>query len=71
MEKNVDENYESLKKKARALYEEGKIDEAIEIVRGLPKDDKEVHELNRALRYADEGRSIVSNVSIESEANRA
>jgi hypothetical protein len=50
---------EELKVKARELYEEGKIDEAIDIVMSLPKDDPEVRELNRALRYADEARSIV------------
>jgi hypothetical protein len=50
---------EELKLKARELYEEGKIDEAIDIVMGLPKDDPEVRELNRALRCADEARGIV------------
>jgi len=54
------------KKLARKLYEEGKLDEAIEALYGVPKDD-ETRELHRMFRYADEARSIVSHVSPESQ----
>jgi len=63
-EKDMNEYYEQKKKEARAYYEEGKIDEAVEALYGIPKDD-EVRELHRALRYADEARGIVSNISPE------
>jgi hypothetical protein len=59
---DTEHDYTLQKQKVRTLYEEGKIDEAIDIVMGLPKDDPEVRELNRALRYADEARGIVKLV---------
>jgi outer membrane PBP1 activator LpoA protein len=64
---NEETEIELKKKAARAFYEEGKIDEAIEALRELPRDDDEVRELNRALRYADEARGVVSNVSPETQ----
>jgi len=59
-------NNEEKKKLARAYYEEGKLDEAIEALQGVPPDD-ETHELHRMFRYADEARGIVSNVSPEAK----
>ncbi len=46
------------KKLALKYYEEGKLDEAIEALYSVPKDD-ETRELHRMFRYADEARSIV------------
>jgi hypothetical protein len=51
----TDNEIKEAKKKALAYYEEGKIDEAIEALKGVPMDE-EVRELHRALRYADEAR---------------
>jgi len=54
------------KKLARAYYDAGKLDEAIEALQGVPKDD-ETHELHRMFRYADEARGIVSHVDPETQ----
>ncbi len=57
----------ALKKKiSREYYEAGKLDEAIEALQGVPKDD-ETRELHRMFRYADEARGIVSNVDPETQ----
>jgi len=58
MTDGIDNNQK--KKLARAYYEEGKLDEAIAALEGVPKDD-ETRELHRMFRYADEARSIVSH----------
>jgi hypothetical protein len=63
---DTDQDYTLQKQKARALYEEGKLDEALAALQGVPPDE-ETRQLRRALRYADEARGIVSNVSPESQ----
>jgi len=67
----MDDEVGDLKKKlARAYYDAGELDEAIDSLYGVPKDD-ETHELHRMFRYADEARSIVSQVSPETQKHFA
>jgi len=54
------------KKLALAYYEAGKLDEAVEALHGVPKDD-DTRELHRMFRYADEARGIVSNIDPETQ----
>jgi len=54
------------KKLARAYYDAGKLDEAIEALQGVPKDD-ETRELHYMFRNASEAQSIVSNVDPEKQ----
>jgi len=57
----------TLKKKlALAYYEAGRLDEAIEALHGVPKDD-DTRELHRIFRYASEAQGIVSDVDPETQ----
>jgi len=54
------------KKLSRAYYNAGKLDEAVEALHGVPKDD-ETRELHYMFRNASEARGIVSNVDPETQ----
>nr|AXS01238.1 hypothetical protein [uncultured bacterium] len=64
------EQLEEAKKNAAALYEEGKSDEALEVLRGIPREirdsDDEIRALLRQMRYDEEAKGI-EPVFIEKE----